>query len=95
MKKTITMLITGLFSMCAYPVSQSRESVCYKEDDCKAGDVIILDFKIVTKPGVVRKVARVCDFNKTIYTYETPQKELNIACVYIGEERDLRKRQKN
>jgi hypothetical protein len=74
MKNILTCLIIGLFSLPAYSDTDEKEGVCYKEDDCKAGDVIILEFQTMTKPGVVRKVARVCDFDKTIYTNQTPQK---------------------
>jgi hypothetical protein len=79
----------------AYSDAGTDKGVCFKEDNCKAGDVIILEFQTITKPNVVGRVARLCDFDKTVYTYQTPQKQLKIACVYIGEKRLLRKTEKD
>jgi hypothetical protein len=93
MNKLLILVAIFILPVHAYSDTETKKGICYKVDNCKVGDVIILEFNTLTKPGVTTRVARLCDFDKTIYTYETHQKQPKVACVYAGERRVLRKKQ--
>lgn len=76
----------------AYSDTDLDTYYCYKTENCKAGDIIILEFNTMTKLNVVKRVAEVCNFDKTIYQYENTMNKMNVSCVYLGKKRLKRKK---
>ena len=71
----------------------SEEYYCMKEKGCRAGDIIVIETnKIGTgKTYLTEKVAKYCDFRKSIFRNDLDDRKVKVACVYIGDTRAGRK----
>lgn len=90
--KILLMLFFVLYSSSML-AETSEEYYCMKEKGCRAGDIIIIETnKIGTgKTYLTEKIAKYCDFGKSIFRNDLDDRKVKIACVYVGDTRADRK----
>jgi hypothetical protein len=89
-------ILLGLFYLIyssALLAASSEEYYCMKEKSCRAGDIIIIETnKIGTgKAYLTEKIAKYCDFDRSIFRNDLDERKVKVACVYTGEIRSDRK----
>lgn len=73
--------------------ASSEEYFCMKEKGCRAGDIIIIETnKVGTgKTYLTEKIAKYCDFDRSIFRNDLDDRKVKVACVYMGDTRSDRK----
>lgn len=89
----ILLMLFFVFYSISMLAETSAEYYCMKEKGCWAGDIIIIETnKIGTgKTYLTEKIAKYCDFSKSIFRNELDDRKVKVACVYIGDTRADRK----